>query len=193
MRIEVRFMLLDLYGGIYVDGDVLYLKDLLPLRSLTFAYRWSAQNAVNTAVLGLDRSAKEAAQLFALFVRPSNSVGRLVTGLHPRRLSFRLGNALFDDAAPLRVLHVDLFDPAWLCNDGHRPSSQVVCSFHDFSARPATASINVSAFFPGAFTYHMHMSAFTAFSLWSQLDIAQSSPFRLFETHFYSKLNLKPQ
>lgn len=48
----VRFMVLDLYGGIYVDGDVILLKDLRILTARNFCYRWADQDYYNTAILG---------------------------------------------------------------------------------------------------------------------------------------------
>ena len=49
----VRFVVLDAYGGIYVDGDVIFLADMRALWRRDFSYRWSYTNLINTAVLGL--------------------------------------------------------------------------------------------------------------------------------------------
>lgn len=49
----VRFFVLDLFGGIYFDGDIIFLKDMRPLADFNFAYRWSSIQAYNTAVLGI--------------------------------------------------------------------------------------------------------------------------------------------
>ncbi len=35
-----RFFILDAYAGIYTVGDFIYLKDMMPLCLLNFAYRW---------------------------------------------------------------------------------------------------------------------------------------------------------
>ena len=47
----VRFAVLDIYEGIYVDGDVFFLKDMQLLWSKSFAYRWSYTNNYNTGKL----------------------------------------------------------------------------------------------------------------------------------------------
>jgi mannosyltransferase OCH1-like enzyme len=48
----VRFFVLQLYGGIYIDLDVLLLRDFAPLHGLEYAYRWSKlKEKCNTAVL----------------------------------------------------------------------------------------------------------------------------------------------
>ncbi len=49
----VRFVILNKLGGIYVDADVLLLRDFQPLFTHEFAYRWSFTNEFNTAVLRL--------------------------------------------------------------------------------------------------------------------------------------------
>jgi hypothetical protein len=48
----VRFVVLDICGEIYVDGDVIFLKDTRILWNGNFAYRWSFVNYTNTAALG---------------------------------------------------------------------------------------------------------------------------------------------
>jgi WD repeat and SOF domain-containing protein 1 len=49
-------MILNLYGGIYVDGDVLFLRDMSLFWTENFAYRWSQLETWNTAVLGLNKT-----------------------------------------------------------------------------------------------------------------------------------------
>ncbi|KAF9103877.1 hypothetical protein BGX27_010328 [Mortierella sp. AM989] len=52
---EARFLILNRNGGIYLDADVLLLKDMSPFfdSGLEFAYEWSNTNMYNTAVLRL--------------------------------------------------------------------------------------------------------------------------------------------
>jgi hypothetical protein len=81
----VRFMVLDLYGGIYTDGDVVYLKDLQPLWSLNFAYRWSAVKEINTAILGINRSINPSINDFysnlLYFITPDTLIKKIITFL----------------------------------------------------------------------------------------------------------------
>jgi hypothetical protein len=51
----LRFVVLDVFGGIYVDGDVIFFKDTRILWNENFAYRWSYVEYYNTAVLGLNK------------------------------------------------------------------------------------------------------------------------------------------
>ncbi|KAG0333480.1 hypothetical protein BG004_000817 [Podila humilis] len=52
---EARFLILNRNGGIYLDADVLLLKDMSPLfdSGLEFAYEWSMTRMYNTAILRL--------------------------------------------------------------------------------------------------------------------------------------------
>ncbi|KAF9372706.1 hypothetical protein CPB97_001060 [Podila verticillata] len=52
---EARFLILNRNGGIYLDADVLLLKDMSPFydSGLEFAYEWSKTRMYNTAILRL--------------------------------------------------------------------------------------------------------------------------------------------
>ncbi|KAI8599932.1 hypothetical protein EDD21DRAFT_405637 [Dissophora ornata] len=54
---EARFLILYHYGGMYLDADVLLLRDMAPLYDvgMEFAYEWSDEEMYNTAVLRLNR------------------------------------------------------------------------------------------------------------------------------------------
>ena len=43
-----RFVILDIYEGIYTDGDIIYLNDMQLLWDESFAYRWSKAEFYNT-------------------------------------------------------------------------------------------------------------------------------------------------
>ena len=47
----VRFFVLAAYGGVYLDCDMLLLRQLTPLLAKDFYYRWSSQEYCNTAAL----------------------------------------------------------------------------------------------------------------------------------------------
>ncbi|KAF9926820.1 hypothetical protein FBU30_003674 [Linnemannia zychae] len=52
---EARFLILNRHGGIYLDADVLLLKDMSPFfdSGYEFAYEWSSTGMYNTAILRL--------------------------------------------------------------------------------------------------------------------------------------------
>ncbi|KAF9109929.1 hypothetical protein BGX27_006984 [Mortierella sp. AM989] len=62
---QARFMILHRYGGMYLDADVLLLRDMSPLydSGMEFAYEWSNTQMYNTAVLRLDRKSSVARRI----------------------------------------------------------------------------------------------------------------------------------
>ena len=94
------------------------------------------------------------------------------------------------DFAPLRTFHPALFDPAWLCNDGHinRLDPTTVCSFTELSTG---LNVGKDAFTPqsffrgGPFAYHIHLS--------SVQRVDNDSYFMHFENYFKSRLILPKQ
>jgi hypothetical protein len=189
---KVRFMVLDVYGGIYIDGDVIYLKDMQIFREYTFAYRWSDQYAINTAIMGLNR-AQNNHDLYSKFISDSNSLGGLIRKLHPRRLSETFQDVL--NFKGLDVMHVSFFDPAWYCNDERKDKYRgVVCKFKEFTNKEIT-QFHVEDFFPGSFAYHIHLSGFGKWSIFGYelfgmdtLRINNFSYFYHFENYFSTLL-----
>jgi len=133
----VRLLLLYRYGGVYVDMDTLFLRDLSPLLHLApFAYRWDCLSNVawiNTAVLAMQRESetarrllevcfRDAQQLVPMYVTHSPdetppqfnfpTVIRAIAGLfHPYELTRYVEES--NPPIPLRSLSLYLIDPLW--------------------------------------------------------------------------------
>jgi len=62
---EARFLILHRYGGMYLDADVLLLKDMSPFydAGVEFAYEWSNTEMYNTAVLRLNKGSSVAKRI----------------------------------------------------------------------------------------------------------------------------------
>lgn len=107
----VRFVLCHRYGGVYLDVDVIFLRDWEELWGWqgAFAYRWSRLERYNTAVLRLHRRSA----LGALLLRTAWRNG---VEFHPIRVSAYLKDAQME--ALLVRAPVALFDPAWLNAEG---------------------------------------------------------------------------
>ncbi|KAG0198842.1 hypothetical protein BGX28_007774 [Mortierella sp. GBA30] len=62
---EARFLILNRNGGIYLDADVLLLKDMSPFHDsgIEFAYEWSHTRMYNTAILRLFPSSSVARRI----------------------------------------------------------------------------------------------------------------------------------
>jgi hypothetical protein len=52
------FDFLSFLVGIYIDSDVLILRDLTPLCNATFVYQWSDKDADNSAVFGCAKNCR---------------------------------------------------------------------------------------------------------------------------------------
>lgn len=190
----VRFFVLDQYGGIYTDGDVLYLKNMQLLWNFNFAYRWSfTPNTINTAVLGINNFFDSSiSDLYKQVLLKSDSTYSLISNFHPDRISndiSLLNNGSVFDYKPLKTLHSYLFDSAWLCYDGiEKPlNSKSVCNFEDFTKKNLIneTEFQLKDFFPGAFNYHIHLKNARA------NIISTNSYFVYFENYFKSYLKLK--
>jgi hypothetical protein len=188
----VRFMVLDVYGGIYTDGDVVYLKEMSLLWNHNFAYRWSYTDNYNTAVLGINKYLNPSiSQLYEKILRSDAHLNTLINAFHPHSLSnlVRLlnKNSVYD-YEPLKTYHSFLFDPAWTCFDGviKRLKPELVCGFDEFNNKKMIE--DESMFNPkmhptggGSFTYHLHLANCGS-------SIRDDSYFKYFENYYNSLL-----
>ncbi|RHZ82791.1 hypothetical protein Glove_103g229 [Diversispora epigaea] len=110
----VRFILLYKYGGIYIDADVLLIRDMRPLyySNFEFSYHWSSKREYNTAVLRLWKNGTTARMILQGAVKNKMN-------FHPYRIRKYLSqNDSYEEANKhLYMLPVGLFDPLWLKND----------------------------------------------------------------------------
>jgi hypothetical protein len=167
-----RFVVLHLYGGIYLDMDVLLLHDMRPLWNpdVGFAERWSVydgQGDINTAVLSLPAMS----EISSYFLRTGM---RLDLNFHPRVL----GNMAQKDGR-LKEIHVfesAFFDPAWPEQQHARDGPSTTPCFTKFQnffemavqngglgrstergnrTKPSETE-GVANFLRGAYAYHIH-------------------------------------
>lgn len=106
----VRFVVLHLYGGVYLDMDILLLRDMRPLLLTpdhNFAERWAVHSHpgdFNTAVLSLNANSS----LSSYLVRGGVRMG---LNFHPRivgRMAWKDGRV-----EELAMFETGLFDPIW--------------------------------------------------------------------------------
>eukprot|EP01135_Chromosphaera_perkinsii_P001425 Nk52_evm9s168 gene=Nk52_evmTU9s168 len=202
----VRFFILDLFGGIYTDGDVMFLRDMRLLWSRNFFYRWSYISHGNTAVMGMDKIEDPSVlELINDLIDSTTGKGaeQLVAQTHPFAISDRIrslvkrkdpkfsGNGAIG-YKPFQMMHLSHFDPAWLCSDKKEkrpPKGTGICVFSEFAQDLSSSPTqrdekqHLRDFFPGVFTLHIHLNA--AISPFKGI-IADSSYFRQFERHFAS-------
>lgn len=203
----VRFMVLDIYPGIYIDGDVILLRDLQPLWNINFAYRWSYTGNINTAVLGINKLLNPKIidlytdlmyllipnsflKYIIIFFIEMIDMNILANVFHPYVVSYKMkrlsqSSDVFN-YKELTVLNSILFDPSWLCYDSQiKPlNSYSVCNFDEFTSK-SFSNINqdnfIKHFFQGAFAYHIHMR--------KTKQIVENSYFDLLEKHYFNLTN----
>ena len=135
----------------FVDGDVIYLKEMSLLWPYNFAYRWSYTNNYNTAILGINKNLNpKISLLYERIVKNNAHLNTLINSFHPHSLSNlvrSLNRNTIYDYELLKTYHSFLFDPAWTCYDGviKRLKSDLVCGFDEFNNKKM---IEESAFNP---------------------------------------------
>jgi len=169
---EFRAIALFKYGGVYVDPDVLMLKDLRPLLSVEFCYAWALEPYANSAVLRLHAGSANA---HSLLLRG----GRAHT-FHPRMVFRYTDSDSWPE--PMHVLPSFVFDPAWVGHDSHLAATAYCTTFDDFFNM--RREMTLSAFFPHSFAYHWHKRWNTSLQEGSIAWHLKREVDDLFERHF---------
>ncbi|KAG0230441.1 hypothetical protein B0O80DRAFT_423108 [Mortierella sp. GBAus27b] len=96
---EARFLILHRYGGMYLDADVLLLRDMSPLydAGMEFAYEWSNTGMYNTAILRLNRGSSVARRILDGAKIREREIQMRLTQQGPRRQQNQQGNDAFLD------------------------------------------------------------------------------------------------
>ncbi|KAJ8083961.1 hypothetical protein PM082_002728 [Marasmius tenuissimus] len=153
----VRFILCQRYGGIYLDMDMLFLRDWEELWGWkgAFAYSWSGMSRYNTAVLHMNKNSALGTFLLRTALKHELDV-------HPISITWYLKDAM--STGLLYSVPDALFDSAWLNTDGfqrNRPPQPFLTDFQHFFETPESESagplaLGFDGFFKGAFAYHYH-------------------------------------
>ena len=127
----VRFVVLHSYGGVYLDMDVLLLRDMRPLlipKKHDFAERWAAHNHpgdYNTAIMSLTANSSLSSYLLRGGVR-------MGLNFHPRVI----GRMAWKDGRDreLLMLETAAFDPIWTEFNWDRQGRCTVPCLRDYGA-----------------------------------------------------------
>lgn len=126
----VRFVILHMHGGLYLDMDVLLLRDMRPLlipEKHNFAERWGAHphpGDFNTAILSLSANTSLSSYLLRGGVR-------MGLNFHPRvigRMAWKEGRD-----QELLMFESPAFDPLWTEFNGDRERRCLVPCLKDYS------------------------------------------------------------
>jgi hypothetical protein len=144
----IRFKLLDLHGGIYIDSDILLLRDLTPLCNSTFLYPWQNQEKFdNNAVIGSPKDGPFIAEFIRL-------AGNSALAYHPLKWRKIAGNNVVNWPTRLPVM---TFDPVWLKDggmDSRDPAEYHFVKAEDFARKNITLISTRDDAFPASLGYH---------------------------------------
>jgi hypothetical protein len=135
-----RLLVLHKYGGIYIDMDVLILRDLSPLNELEFLYQWGTSGfnsnepkiTMNGAIMRLDKNSPLSEEFLSIL--------KLTP---PSKNTFDWGNKMYSKISKnnLLVLPCVWFNSEW--------------GFEGTSCNPFK-NVGDVELFDGAFTWHWH-------------------------------------
>ena len=155
----VRFMVLEEYGGIYVDVDTIFLRDYYPLRNKEFVYPWSnfAKYGVNTAVLSLHRHSELAEAFRDIIIAKGGNLNDMAKNCHPQRLYQEELTHSAGIWSNIEILPIEYFDAYWPYGDGFLHGGGVFAK-RNFSwiIEKANQTIDLYEIFPKSFSYHTH-------------------------------------
>lgn len=131
--------------------------------------------------------------IFKHIIDNSKNLDNLIENFHPKSLTDTMRNLSISilDNQYLKMIHIVVFDPAWLCNDNIIPITIVkgrvskYCFFRDFGTYPVQMPFD---FFEGAFAYHIHMDHICKKP---KLEVLVNSYFYYYDKHYRDVLNLK--
>ena len=145
----LRFKLLDTHGGIYIDSDILLLRDLTSLCNSTFLYPWGSLDADNNAVVGSPKNGPFVAE----FIRQA---GNSPLAYHPLKWRKVAGKNIEDWPTRIPVM---VFDPLWLKDSGLDSRDPAK---YPFDTRKGFANKSIQPLhtredaFPASLGYHWH-------------------------------------
>ena len=147
-----RFIVLFFFGGIYVDADCIFLRDMHDLHGQSFAYKWDRDvTYYNTAILGLPKGS----HLVSSIIRQD---GRCDTNtFYPTRIHEKM-DCTSGVCIGLVMMPTALFNPSsgvqtnwqWNSNEAHDLGMTTDWFFN------RARLWDLEHFFPGAYTFHWH-------------------------------------
>lgn len=158
----------------WIDLDVLFLRDFAPLLPFSFMESWSAESFLNNAIVHASAARPQGRRLLELLIRDGLESWESTHRKRALTLDiFRLPWGGFEMARAcgrhawcreeLVVLPNEAFDALWTTNDrafGLSEPQLGMKTFEDFTRVRAAADDPVAAFFPGSFAFHHHSSEF---------------------------------
>lgn len=181
-----RYLILWKYGGIWVDFDIMFLRDISSLFKTQFLYKWANRDTYNIALMNIFKDSELSNYLMRL-------VNKYYTKLDIEMKKNNTHNVITCCIEMLKNLNVEeknaltlpcsFFDPVWLDVDGICKSNLIPFrKFNDFFKK-TDKKISYKDFCKGAFAYHWH-------NQW-KIEEEEGSYFDQFDKEFDEILKIK--
>ncbi|KFY85945.1 hypothetical protein V500_08006 [Pseudogymnoascus sp. VKM F-4518 (FW-2643)] len=181
-----RLIILHLHGGVYLDIDMLLLRDMRPLLlpGRAFSERWGAHEdptLYNNALVALPANSSMSSYLLTGGTRMGLMYHFMILG----RMMVSEGRNEVDPERGLLKLESAFFDPPWPAMDGMATAriSDDEWSAYDGEMAPVSEHGNnrtMENFFRGAWAYHMHNQWNAVYEQGSWIDVIARSHDRFF-------------
>jgi len=159
-----RLLILNKYGGLYCDFDILFLRDMSPLLKYEFVYKWENYKAcsyLNGAVMRLFKNSELSIQMIKEIINKEPLIGSLCWASEVYCSVAKYNNNLI-------VFPASFFNPEW----------QLSIPINGFEIYKYSEEL-----YDGSFTWHWH-------NRWES-TIEKNSKFDILDNIINKKLKLK--
>jgi len=142
-----RWIILNIYGGLYTDLDTFLLRDVRDLKIKNWCSKWCEDPYIEACILKLEKGSDVYEQMY--LNNPNNpQCFNLYVGNYPEAWSFKHKNL------NITSLPTNFFDMAWPATNIGSPVLSIE-NFDKFFER-TDKEITLDNFFKGCFSYHWH-------------------------------------
>jgi hypothetical protein len=174
----LRWIILNIYGGIYTDLDTFLLRDVRDIHINNWSSKWGTDLYAEACILKLEKGSDIYEQMYLNNADNSQCFLLLEDNL-PQAFSYKYNNLNFVS------LPTTFFDIVWMSKE--RIECGIVNNFDRFFDK-TNEDITLDNFFKGCFAYHWHNN-------WNQPELKESFAGRLnqhLDKIIGEKYNIKP-
>jgi hypothetical protein len=157
-----RFIILNIYGGVYTDLDTFLLRDIRDIKLKNWSSKWGEFPVAEFCILKLEKGSDVYEQMY--LNNPNNSQCYSIGDLSDSPLSHKYQNI------NLISLPTSFFDIVWPNED--KDLSYLTFNNFNYFFKKTDKEISLNNFFKGCFAYHWH-------SRWEHLELKDSFAGRL--------------
>ena len=146
----LRWIVLNIYGGVYTDLDMFLLKDLRKIKINRYSSKWPLKQYAIADILKLEKGNEVYEEIFLNNPKnPKCFLMMLPPLFNPEAYNFKHDNLKFSS------LPTFFFDPVFI---GGNQGIEHILNFNKFDLflKPTNKDVTLENIFPGCFGYHTH-------------------------------------